>query len=122
MRSCCARSASAASPRAKRLRPRLRRNRDPKGSAYLRAPLRVAANRTTNNTQIPPLLPGAAIMPLDLPPEQTAAGKANFEQATGELARAGKMETMVTGGEKPDPKNPDRRDLLKAGLAAGAVV
>src|SRR3954469_5389471 len=61
-------------------------------------------------------------MPLDLTPEQTAAGKANFEQATGDLARAGKMETMVTGGEKPDPQKPDRRDVLKAGLAAGAVV
>jgi len=61
-------------------------------------------------------------MSLDLTPEQKATGKANFEQAAGDLARAGKMETMVTGGAKPDPKQPDRRDILKAGLAAGAVV
>lgn len=60
-------------------------------------------------------------MSLDLTPEQKATGKANFEQTAGDLARAGKSKTMVTGGE-PDPKNPDRRDVLKAGLAAGAVV
>src|SRR5437899_8017580 len=60
-------------------------------------------------------------MALDLNPEQKAAGKANFEQAAGDLARADKMKTMATGGT-PDPKNPDRRDVLKAGLAAGAVV
>ena len=60
-------------------------------------------------------------MPLDLTPEQAATGKANFEQATGELARAGKMNTMATGGAA-DPKKPDRRDVLKAGLAAGAVI
>jgi predicted dehydrogenase len=60
-------------------------------------------------------------MALDLTPEQKATGKANYEQAAGDLARAGRMNTMVTGGA-PDPKNPDRRDFLKAGLAAGAVV
>ena len=60
-------------------------------------------------------------MALDLTPEQKATGKANFEQATGDLARAGRMNTMVAGGA-PDPKNPDRRDFLKVGLAAGAVV
>jgi predicted dehydrogenase len=54
-------------------------------------------------------------MALDLTPEQKAAGKANFEQAAGDLARAGKMNTMATGGT-------DRRDFLKATLAAGAVV
>ena len=59
-------------------------------------------------------------MSLDLTPEQKATGKANFEQASGDLARAGKMKSMVTGGT--DPKNPDRRDVLKAALAAGAVV
>ncbi|MDY3556365.1 Gfo/Idh/MocA family oxidoreductase [Gemmata sp. JC717] len=59
-------------------------------------------------------------MALDLTPEQKAAGKANFEQAAGDLARAGKMNSMVTGGT--DPNKPDRRDVLKAGLAAGAVV
>jgi predicted dehydrogenase len=63
-------------------------------------------------------------MALDLTPEQKAAGKANFEQAAGDLARAGQMNTMVVGGDKPaaNAKDPDRRDLLKAGLAAGAVV
>ncbi len=65
-------------------------------------------------------------MSLDLNPEQKAAGKANFEQASGDLARAGKMDSMVTGDGRampsPDDKNPDRRDVLKAGLAAGAVV
>ncbi|HSQ55566.1 MAG TPA: Gfo/Idh/MocA family oxidoreductase, partial [Gemmata sp.] len=59
-------------------------------------------------------------MSLDLTPEQKATGKANFEQASGDLARAGKMKSMVTGGT--DPKHPDRRDVLKAALAAGAVV
>lgn len=58
-------------------------------------------------------------MSLDLTPEQKATGKANFEQAAGDLARDGKSKTMVTGG---DAANPDRRDVLKAGLAAGAVV
>lgn len=63
-------------------------------------------------------------MALDLTPEQKAAGKTNFEQAAGDLARAGKMNTMVTGDGKPLPsgKEPDRRDVLKAGLAVGAVV
>lgn len=59
-------------------------------------------------------------MALDLTPEQKAAGKANFEQAAGDLARAGRMNSMAVGGV--DPKKPDRRDFLKAGLAAGAVV
>jgi predicted dehydrogenase len=59
-------------------------------------------------------------MALDLTPEQKAAGKANFEQAAGDLARAGKMNSMVVGGT--DPKHPHRRDALKAALAAGAVV
>jgi predicted dehydrogenase len=59
-------------------------------------------------------------MALDLTPEQKAAGKANFEQAAGDLARGGRMNSMATGGT--DPKNPDRRDVLKAALAAGAVV
>ena len=58
-------------------------------------------------------------MSLDLTPEQKATGKANFEQASGDLARAGKMDTMTTGA---DSAKPDRRDVLKAGLAAGAVV
>ncbi|MBM3980059.1 MAG: Gfo/Idh/MocA family oxidoreductase [Planctomycetes bacterium] len=60
-------------------------------------------------------------MALDLTPEQKAVGKANFEQAAGDLARADKMGTMATGGP-PDPNAPDRRDFLKSGLAAGAVV
>jgi hypothetical protein len=60
-------------------------------------------------------------MALDLTPEQKAAGKANFEQASGDLARAGKTNSMVVGGA-PAPKKPDRRDVLKAALAAGAVV
>jgi predicted dehydrogenase len=62
-------------------------------------------------------------MSLDLTPEQKATGKTNFEQAAGDLARAGKMNTMVTGDGKPLPtdKEPDRRDILKAGLAVGAV-
>jgi predicted dehydrogenase len=59
-------------------------------------------------------------MSLDLTPEQKATGKANYEQAAGDLARAGKMNSMATGGT--DPKKPDRRDVLKAALAAGAVV
>ena len=61
-------------------------------------------------------------MALDLTPEQKATGKANFEQATGDLARAGKMNSMAVGGVPADPKKPDRRDFLRAGLAAGAVV
>ncbi|MBX9578737.1 MAG: Gfo/Idh/MocA family oxidoreductase, partial [Gemmataceae bacterium] len=64
-------------------------------------------------------------MALDLTPEQKAAGKANFEQAAGDLARDGKTRSLVVGDprHKPaDPANPTRRDLLKAGLAAGAVV
>lgn len=61
-------------------------------------------------------------MSLDLTPEQKAVGKANFEQAAGDLAREGKMNTMAVGGSPVDPKNPDRRDFLKVGLAAGAVV
>jgi predicted dehydrogenase len=60
-------------------------------------------------------------MALDLTPEQKAMGKANFEQATGDLGRAGKMNSMVTGGAV-DPNKPDRRDFIKVGLAAGAVV
>jgi len=60
-------------------------------------------------------------MALDLTPEQKAVGKANFEQATGDLARAGRMNSMVTGGGV-DPAKPDRRDFIKVGLAAGAVV
>ncbi len=59
-------------------------------------------------------------MALDLTPEQKATGKANFEQAAGDLARSGKMPSMMVGGK--DPKKPNRRDALKAGLAAGAVV
>lgn len=61
-------------------------------------------------------------MSLDLTPEQKATGKANFDQAAGDLARQGKMQTMVTGGTPIDSDKPDRRDFLKAGLAAGAVV
>ncbi|MCS7272255.1 MAG: twin-arginine translocation signal domain-containing protein, partial [Gemmataceae bacterium] len=61
-------------------------------------------------------------MALDLTPEQKAIGRANFEQAAGDLAREGKMTTMVVGGSPVDPSHPDRRDFLKAGLAAGAVV
>jgi predicted dehydrogenase len=64
-------------------------------------------------------------MALDLTPEQKAAGKANFEQAAGDLAREGKMQTMTAGGDGKAPataKDPDRRDVLKAGLAAGAIV
>jgi predicted dehydrogenase len=61
-------------------------------------------------------------MALDLTPDQKAIGKANFEQTTGDLARAGKMNSMVVGGSPVDPAKPDRRDFLKAGLAAGAVV
>ncbi len=68
-------------------------------------------------------------MSLDLTPEQKATGKANFEQASGDLARAGKMNTLAVGGtpvregDKPaEPPKPDRRDFIKVGLAAGAVV
>lgn len=64
-------------------------------------------------------------MALDLTPEQKATGKANFEQAAGDLARAGKMNTMAVGGTPVAPDKaapPDRRDFLKVGLAAGAVV
>jgi len=61
-------------------------------------------------------------MALDLTPEQKATGKANFEQASGDLARAGKMNSMVVGGSPSDQTKPDRRDFIKAGLAAGAVV
>jgi len=61
-------------------------------------------------------------MSLDLTPEQKAVGKANFEQAAGDLARAGKMETMAVAGTPVDAKRPDRRDFIKTGLAAGAVV
>lgn len=57
-------------------------------------------------------------MSLDLSPEQKAIGKANFDQASGDLARQGRMRTLAVGG----PDDPDRRDILKAGLAAGAVV
>jgi len=60
-------------------------------------------------------------MALDLTPDQKATGKTNFEQAAGDLARNGQMNSMVVGGPK-DPKNPDRRDFLKVGLAAGAVI
>ena len=59
-------------------------------------------------------------MALDLTPEQKATGKTNFEQATGDLARNGHMSSMAVGGT--DPKKPDRRDFIKATLAAGAVV
>ena len=61
-------------------------------------------------------------MALDLTPEQAAIGKSNFDQAAGDLGRAGKMKTMAVGGAPIDPAKPDRRDFLKAGLAAGAVV
>jgi predicted dehydrogenase len=56
-------------------------------------------------------------MALDLTPEQKATGKLNFEQAAAELARNGKMHSLAVGGDK----GPDRRDFIKAGLAAGAV-
>jgi predicted dehydrogenase len=63
-------------------------------------------------------------MSLDLSPEQKAAGKANYEQAVGDLARGGRMpKTMAVGGAPPEnPANPTRRDALRAGLAAGAVI
>jgi predicted dehydrogenase len=61
-------------------------------------------------------------MALDLTPEQKATGRTNFEQVSGDLARAGKMNSMVIGGSSVNPDKPDRRDFLKAGLAAGAVV
>ena len=60
-------------------------------------------------------------MALDLTPEQKATGKTNFEQATGDLARNGHMNSMAVGGPV-DSKKPDRRDFLKTGLAVGAVV
>jgi predicted dehydrogenase len=60
-------------------------------------------------------------MALDLTPEQRATGKANFEQAAGDLARNGQMHSMAVGGPI-DPKKPDRRDFLKTGIAVGAVV
>jgi predicted dehydrogenase len=60
-------------------------------------------------------------MALDLTPEQKAIGKHNFDQAAGELARDGRMKSVVVGGT-PDPNHPDRRDFLKAGIAAGAVI
>ncbi|HEY2909282.1 MAG TPA: Gfo/Idh/MocA family oxidoreductase, partial [Gemmataceae bacterium] len=59
-------------------------------------------------------------MALDLTPEQRATGKANFEQAAGDLARNGQMHSMVVGGV--NSRKPDRRDFIKAGVAAGAVV
>ncbi|QDU20947.1 Gfo/Idh/MocA family protein [Urbifossiella limnaea] len=63
-------------------------------------------------------------MSLDLTPEQKATGKANFEQAVGDLARGGKMNgTMVVGGSpQTTPATPTRRDVLRTGLAAGAVI
>lgn len=62
-------------------------------------------------------------MSLDLTPEQKATGKANYEQAVGDLARAGKMNgTTVVGGAPAGAGNPTRRDALRAGLAAGAVI
>jgi predicted dehydrogenase len=61
-------------------------------------------------------------MSLDLTPEQKATGKANYDQATGDLARANRMKTMAVGGSPVDPNNPDRRDFLRTGLAVGAVV
>jgi predicted dehydrogenase len=61
-------------------------------------------------------------MSLDLTPEQKATGKANFEQAAGDLARDGQMKTMAVGGQPADPAKPDRRDFLRTGLAVGAVV
>src|SRR6185437_12961587 len=63
---------------------------------------------------------GASFMALDLTPEQRATGKANFDQAAGDLARNGHMHSMAVGGV--NSKKPDRRDFIKAGLAAGAVV
>src|SRR5947209_10617939 len=59
-------------------------------------------------------------MALDLTPEQKDTGRRNFEQAAGELARQGQAKSLVVGGV--DPKKPDRRDFIKATLAAGAVV
>jgi predicted dehydrogenase len=61
-------------------------------------------------------------MSLDLTPEQKATGKANYDQAAGDLARANRMKTMAVGGSPVDPDKPDRRDFLRTGLAAGAVV
>lgn len=55
-------------------------------------------------------------MAFNLTPEQRAIGKQNFEQATADLARAGKMpQSMAVGGS-------DRRDFLRTVIAAGAVV
>ena len=63
-------------------------------------------------------------MSLDLGPEQKATGKANFEQAVGDLARAGRMNgtTVVGGTPQTGWFTPTRRDVLRTGLAAGAVV
>lgn len=58
-------------------------------------------------------------MALDLTPEQKATGKANFEQAAGDLARGGQMNGTMASANSTDPS---RRDLIKAGLAAGAVI
>jgi len=55
-------------------------------------------------------------MALDLTPEQRAIGRQNFEQASGDLARAGKMgNSLAVGGT-------DRRDFMKSVIAAGSVV
>ena len=78
------------------------------------------ADPNTKRTSTP--LAAAIPVALDLTPEQKAAGKANFEQASGDLARAGKMSTMATHPAHRQHEKPDRRDFLKAGLAAGAVV
>ena len=40
----------------------------------------------------------------------SAAGKANFEQASGDLARAGKMNSMATGDGKPLPASADGKE------------
>ena len=61
-------------------------------------------------------------MSLDLTPEQKATGKANFEQATGDLARAGKMNTMVAGGapdleEARPPRRAQGRNRRRGGRA-----
>ncbi len=60
-------------------------------------------------------------MALDLTPEQKATGKANFEQAAGDLARAGKMNTMVVGGSRTR-RSPTAATSSRPALAAGAVV
>lgn len=55
-------------------------------------------------------------MALDLTPEQRAIGRQNFEQASGDLARGGKMEkSMAVGGI-------DRRGFVGTAIAAGAVI